>query len=61
LNIANEFNNYFGKIGSKMAEKIPAPNGAPEHTAILCSSFYLYETSEEEVVRLIRISQMVKL
>jgi len=44
-----------------MAEKIPAPNGAPEHTAILCSSFYLYETSEEEVVRLIRISQMVKL
>ena len=36
-----------------MAEKIPAPNGMPEHTAALCSSFYLYETSEEEVVRLI--------
>jgi len=36
-----------------MAEKIPAPNGKPEHTATLCSSFYLYETSEEEVVRLI--------
>jgi len=36
-----------------MAEKIPAPNGMPEHTATLCSSFYLYETPEEEVVRLI--------
>jgi len=34
-----------------MAEKIPAPNGIPEH-ATLCSSFHLYETSEEEVVRL---------
>jgi len=25
----------------------------PDHTATLCSSFYLHETSEEEVVRLI--------
>jgi len=36
-----------------MAEKIPARNGMPEHTTTLCSSFYLYDTSEEEVVRLI--------
>ena len=36
-----------------MAEKIPGPNGMPEHTTTLCSSFYLYDTSEEEVVRLI--------
>ena len=36
-----------------MAEKIPAPNGIPEHTTTLCSSFYLDETSEEEVLRLI--------
>jgi len=36
-----------------MAEKIPAPNGMLEHTATLCSSFYLYETPKEEVVRLI--------
>ena len=35
-----------------MAEKIPAPNGMPEHTATLRSSFYLYETSKEEVVHL---------
>jgi len=34
-----------------MAEKILVPNGMPEHTATLCSIFYLYETSEEEVVR----------
>ena len=54
LNFANEFNNYFSEIGSRMVEKIPAPNGMPEHTATLCSSFYLYETSGEEVVRLIR-------
>ena len=53
LNISNEFNNYFSENGSRMAEKIPAPNGMPEHTATLCSSFYLYETSEEEVVLLI--------
>ena len=52
LNIANEFNNYFSEIGSRMAEKIP-PNGMPDHTTTLCSSFCLYETSEEEVVRLI--------
>ena len=37
-----------------MAEKIPPPNGMPEHTTTLCSSFCLYDTSEEEVVRLIR-------
>ena len=36
-----------------MAEKIPPPNGMPDHTTTLCSSFCLYETSEEEVVRLI--------
>ena len=53
LNIADEFNNYFCEIGSRLAEKIPAPNGMPEHTATLCSSFYLYEMSEEEVVLLI--------
>ena len=33
LNFANEFNNYFSEIGSRMAEKIPPPNGMPEHTA----------------------------
>ena len=48
LHIANEFNNYFSEIGSRMAEKIPAPNGMPEHTATLCSSFYLYEMSERK-------------
>ena len=53
LNIANEFNNYFSEIGSRMAEKIPPPNGMPEHTTTLCSSFCLYDTSGEEVVRLI--------
>ena len=36
-----------------MAEKIAPPNGMPEHTTSLCSSFCLYDTSEEEVVRLI--------
>jgi len=46
LNIAN---NYFSENGSTMAEKIPAPNGMPEHIPTLCSSFYLHETSEEVV------------
>jgi len=36
-----------------MAEKIPPPSGMPENTTTLCSSFCLYDTSEEEVVRLI--------
>ena len=36
LNIANEFNNYFSEIGSRMAEKIPPPNGMREHTTTLC-------------------------
>ena len=36
-----------------MAEKIPPPNGMPAHTTTFCSSFCLYDTSEEEVVRLI--------
>ena len=53
LNFANEFNNYFSEIGSRMAEKIPSPIGMPEHTATLFSSFYLYETTEEEVVCLL--------
>jgi len=53
LNIANLFENYFSEIGSRMVEKIPAPTGMPEHTATLCQSFYLQETSEEEVLRLI--------
>jgi len=43
-----------------MAEKIPAPNGMPEHTASLCSSFYLHETSEEEVVRSVENLSKVK-
>ena len=53
LNIANEFNTYFSEIGSRKAEKIIPPNGMPEYNTTLCSSFCLYETSEEEVVRLI--------
>ena len=36
VNIANEFINYFSEIGSRMPEKIPAPNSMPEHTATLC-------------------------
>jgi len=36
-----------------MSEKILAPNGMPEHNTTLSSSFCLYDTSEEEVVRLI--------
>jgi len=51
LSIANEFNNYFSEIGSRMAEKIPAPNGMPERTTTFCSSFCLYDTSEAEVAR----------
>ena len=53
LTIANEFNIYFSEIGSRMGEKIPPLNGMPDHTTTLCSSFCLYDTSEEEVVRLI--------
>ena len=45
LNIANEFNNCYATVTNF--------NGIPEHTTKLYSSFYLRETSEEEVLNLI--------
>jgi len=49
LDIANEFNSHFSEIGPKLAKSISSVDGGLRFPHS-CSSFYLYETSEKEVL-----------
>ena len=51
--IANEFNKYFSSIGPKMAEQFPYSNILPHLLQQCDNSFFLHETSVEEVQHLI--------
>ena len=58
MDIANGFNDFFVKVGPKLAEKIEKPNGNihvdPYQGRINCNSMLLNDIEESEIIDIVR-------
>lgn len=58
--IAENFNEFFTNIGTKLAEKIPKNSGTKYKTRTLCNSIYISETDQNEIKKVIQTLKVGK-